>query len=141
MKLPADNSPLPDHDAELENDPLWSLLDEGSKSAPSPAFVQDTLRRTRLEQEEQPWWKTFFASPVRSVSLACAGTAAAVAALVLAFPGEPAPEESHQATAVVQPATTDEWKDLEDAIAAGALTDAAEDPSLFSDQEIVALLY
>jgi len=37
--------------------------------------------------------------------------------------------------------TSSEWIDLEEALVAEVLSDAAKDPSLLSDQEIVTLLY
>lgn len=139
MKSPSNQPTLPDHDPGLEDDTLWTVLDQASRSEPSPAFLQDTLRRARLEPTATPWWKSLFSSlPVRIVSFASAGTAIAALALVLSSPDAPAPETP---VSQVEPTAPAEWNELENALAAEVLTEAAEDPTLFSDQEIVALLY
>jgi hypothetical protein len=40
-----------------------------------------------------------------------------------------------------EPAPTEEWSELEDQLASALLVTASEDPSLFSDEELVALLF
>ncbi|YCM43904.1 hypothetical protein V2O64_21580 [Verrucomicrobiaceae bacterium 227] len=135
------NSPtpqLPDHDPGLEDDTLWTLLDQGSTSGPSPSFVQDTLRRARLEEAPLPWWKSLTTRRIRTASLATFGTAAAVIALVISLPSDPVPVEQTTSTQATAPA---QWTELENALASQVLTEAAENPAQFSDQEIVALLY
>jgi len=89
MKATKAHQPLPDHDAELENDAVWSLLEQGTQAEPSPQFTQNTLRAARLQNEKTTtsWWQKIF-TPKPIIA-----------------------------------------------------SDAAENPSLLTDQQIVALLY
>ena len=131
------NTPPSDFDAELENDPVWNLLNNAEAINPSPSFVQDTLRRVRLEVAEQksPWWRALFApKPLMGV----AGAALAAIAIVISLPSSPAPSDEK---IVDKPEVTDDFDQLEDTFATELLSGAAEDPTLLSDEEIVALLY
>ena len=138
MKKNSPKTQLPDHDAGLENDAVWNLLDHGSTSGPSPAFVQNTLRRARLESVDLPWWKKLSARRIWALSLTSAGSIAAAVALIVSLQHNPAPAPQVVVKPDPAPAPLTE---LENALASELLTDAAEDPSLLSDQEIVALLY
>ncbi len=137
MKPNHQNTPPSDFDAELENDAVWNLLDDATAANPSPRFVQDTLRRVRLEVVEQksPWWKALFApKPLIGV----AGAALAAIAIVISLPSSPAPSDEK---IVDNTEVTDDFDQLEDTFATELLSGAAEDPTLLSDEEIVALLY
>lgn len=138
MKTPNNFQNLPDFDAELDQDPVWNLLDEAPVQEPSPRFAQDLVRQARLEgQGSTPWWKTLF-SPKPLIGVATA--ACACVALVLSFPGESTADP--EPIAAAPPAQTDDWEEnFADALASELLTSAAEDPSLLSDSEIIALLY
>lgn len=129
---------LPDFDSELESDAIWNVLAEATELEPSPAFLQDTLRRARLEPASLPWWKSLTPRRIWTASFATLGTAAAVVALIISFPSDPTPVER---TTSVEPTAPAQWTELEDALASEVLTEAAENPAMFSDQEIVALLY
>lgn len=140
MKPNHPNHNLPDFDDDLENDAVWNLLEEATPSNPSPRFTQDTLRKVRLEgdagADKSPWWKSLFS--VKPL-IGMAGAALAAVAIIVSIPSE---TESTTPVADNTPETTDDWqKDLDDAVASELLSSAAEDPSLFSDEEIVALLY
>jgi len=138
MKPNHPKNKLPDFDSELESDAIWDLLADATPGEPSSRFLQDTLRRARLEPASRPWWKSLTTRRIWTVSLATTGTAAAVIALIISFPSDPPPVEQ---TTSIQPTAPAQWTELEDALASEVLTEAAENPSLFSDQEIVALLY
>lgn len=139
MKPSHPNHDLPDFDADLEKDDVWNLLEDTTPSNPSPRFGQDTLRRIRLEAdqaEKSPWWKSIF-SPKPLIGFA--GAVVAAIAIVVSLPSEPV-----SPTPIVKttPENVDDWQsELEDAVASELLSSAAEDPTLFSDGEIVALLY
>lgn len=140
MKPNHPNHNLPDFDDELENDAVWNLLEEATPSNPSSRFAQDTLRKIRLEGDtdlgKSPWWKSIFS--VKPL-IGMAGAAIAAVAIIVSLPSEP---ESPAPIADNNPEAVDDWqKDLDDAVASELLSSAAEDPSLFSDEEIVALLY
>ena len=129
---------LPDFDRELENDAVWNLLENTTPSAPSPRFVQDTLRRVRLNTKTPtaPWWRALLApKPLLGVT----GAALAALAIFLSLPADPiTPQDANLADSSTP---TEGWNELEDAVASELLSDAAEDPTLLSDAEIVALLF
>jgi len=137
MKPNHPTNPPSDFDADLENDAVWNLLDDATPTDPSPRFVQDTLRRVRLGETERksPWWKTLF-SP--KPLMGAAGAALAAIAIVISLPSEPAPTGG---TVAKTPEVTEDFDQLEDTFATELLSGAAEDPTLLSDAEIVALLY
>ena len=137
MKTPRQPQNLPDFDADLDQDSVWNLLDDAPMQEPGPSFAQDLVRRARLEgQGSKPWWKALF-SPKPLIGMATA--ACACVAIVISLSSEPASEPAPIANV---PEPTDDWEEnFGDALANELLTSAAEDPSLLSDSEIIALLY
>jgi len=137
MKTPRQLHNLPDFDADLDNDPVWDLLDDAPAQDPTPRFAQDLVRRARLEgQATSSWWNSLF-SPKALIGMATA--ACACVAIVLSLPSE---TPSDPAPVADLPERTDDWEEnFADALANELLTSAAEDPSLLSDAEILALLY
>ena len=137
MKPNQPTHPLPDFDADLEDDVVWNLLDDASPADPPPRFVEETLRRVRLEEDKQKsqWWKLIFApKPL----IGTAGVALATIVIVISLPSDPSPSNS---TIAETPQINEDFDQLEDSFATELLSGAAEDPSLLSDEEIVALLY
>ena len=53
MKPNQSTHPLPDFDADLEDDAVWNLLDDATPTELPPRFVNETLRRIRLEEDIQ----------------------------------------------------------------------------------------
>ena len=128
----------PDFDDELDGDAVWNLIDQSSSLEPSGSFTQDTLRRSRLEETgKSSWWQKIF-TPIGLVSIS--GTAVAAIALMVALKADPTPV-TPPPIADHKPAPTEEWSELEDQLASALLVTASEDPSLFSDEELVALLF
>ena len=128
----------PDFDDELDGDAVWNLIDQSSSLEPSGSFTQDTLRRSRLEETgKSSWWQKIL-TPIGLVSIS--GTAVAAIALMVALKADPTPVTP---SLIVdhKPAPTEEWSELEDQLASALLVTASEDPSLFSDEELVALLF
>lgn len=128
---------LPDHDVDLENDAVWNLLENTSPREASPRFVQDTLRRLRLEsvRPKTSWWKSLLAP---KLLLGTAGAAIAAVAILTSLPSPSNIAPENHVTAL--PTETQNWVELEHAVASELLSDAADDPSLLSDAEIIALL-
>lgn len=123
-----------------ENDPVWSLVDRAPSSEAKPAFVQNVMREVRqLGEKETPWWNIFLL-PQTLVG----GAVAAVLALILVF-SLPTPEQAPNKVAdtVVppEPAETVDNSQLDTLVENELLLEAAEDPSAFSDEELLALLY
>jgi hypothetical protein len=137
MKPNQPTHPLPDFDADLEDDVVWNLIDDASPADPPPRFVEETLRRVRLEEDKQKsqWWKLIFApKPL----IGTAGVALAAVAIVISLPSDPSPSNR---TIAETPQINEDFDQLEDSFATELLSGAAEDPTLLSDEEIVALLY
>ena len=127
-----------DFDDELDGDAVWNLIDQSSSLEPSGSFTQDTLRRSRLEETgKSSWWQKIL-TPIGLVSIS--GTAVAAIALMVALKADPTPV-TPPPIADHKPAPTEEWSELEDQLASALLVTASEDPSLFSDEELVALLF
>lgn len=137
MKTPRQTQNLPDFDTDLDQDPVWDLLDGAPLQEPGPRFAQDLVRRARLEgQGGNPWWNALL-SPKPLVGMAAA--ACACAAIIVSLTNDtsdPAP------VAVNPPVLNDDWEEnFADDLANELLTSAADDPTLLSDSEIIALLY
>lgn len=137
MKPNQPTNPLPDFDADLEDDVVWNLLDDASSTNPPPRFVEETLRRLRLEEDKRKsrWWKLIF---VPKPLIGAAGAALAAVAIVISLPSDPSPSNK---TISETPQINEDFDQLEDSFATELLSGAAEDPTLLSDEEIIALLY
>lgn len=114
-----------------EDDPVWNLLDEAPPAKAGPLFARNVLREIRLSGESPaPWWKRILA-PVPLT----AGAVAAAAFVVLVALDRP--EES---VAGPPPSSTPAVTEVFD-VDQGLLIAAVEEPELFSDEEVLALLY
>lgn len=121
-----------DHD--LDRDPVWDVVDQAQPPEASPLFSRNVMREIRLLEAPTPWWKRFLASkPLIASSLAAA---AAVAILIAVNPNDPA-------SGITDGSTPDSATvaALHDELDQELLIAAAEDPSLFSDEQLLALLY
>ena len=65
--------------ADIEKDPVWDLLRQGSARRPRPGFAADVVRAARLETPAKPWWSRLF------LPAATGGALAGAAALVTLF--------------------------------------------------------
>ncbi|MGB1130583.1 MAG: hypothetical protein ACPG4K_11080, partial [Haloferula sp.] len=120
----------------IEKDPVWDLLRQAPRQEASPRFVDDVVRAARLAGQPQPWWK-HFALPLSLGGLTAATAAVAIAFLVNQQPDAPAGPE----IVVNPPVQTDESLEvLEELLVAEALLVAAENPSEFTDAELVSLI-
>jgi len=132
MKRPLDQ----DADA-LEQDPVWELLRQSPRHQPRPSFVDDTLRRARLDGSPKPWWQRLpLALGARG------GLGAATAALVLALNDPETPSPAAPPLVDHPPATAAETDlaALDELLHQETLQVAARHPEAFSDVELVALL-
>lgn len=127
----------PEHaDQQLEPDAVWDLIDQSPTQPASAHFVRKTVQMVREERQRRSWWQRLVAAAKDRPATAIASLAAATAALLLALtawqpggqPTDPVSDNSPQAG------------DIEEAIATEMLMAAAENPSEFSDQELVVLL-
>jgi len=117
----------------IDQDPVWDLLRQAPRKEASPRFVDDVVRAARLAGQEQPWWKRF-ALPLSLGGLTTAATAVIVAMVIMKQPTSTAPPE------VVVTPPTESLEVLDDLVRSEALLVAAENPSEFSDAELVSLI-
>ena len=122
---------------EIESDAVWDLLRRGSCPAPSPRFVDDVVRRSRLEVAERrtAWWSRWV-SPVPLFS--AAGVAAALSmGVFLAFQ----PGEDFSAPVASRLQTGDgDFKHLQEVLETEMLIAAVEQPDAVSDGELLTLI-
>jgi len=111
-----------------ESDPVWKLLDAAPAPKAGPRFTENALRAARNSSPNVSWWKSLFAP----APLAGLGTAAALAALAIAFfpssDNTPFPDDSALS------AETEEITEMENLIASIDHIDE------LSDSELIALI-
>jgi len=127
----------PEQEDNWENDPVWDLLDEAKAPGAGPSFVQNVMREVRLSDEMRlPWWRQLLAPrPI------LAGSLAALTVALIIWVG---PEEAGQITAedpMLEEARDAQALQLDALLEEEMLSQAAEDPTAFSDEALVALLY
>mgnify|MGYP000011655285 FL=1 len=125
----------PDHNY-WENDPVWTLVDEANASEAGPFFVRNVMREVRLASDEAPshWWQHLLTpKPILAGSLG----AIAVAILIAVNSGNPDKPND----LVIEPAPTTPQVQLDDLVKEELLAQAAEDPTRFTDEALMALLY
>ena len=124
-----------------ENDPVWNLVDSAEAPKAGPAFAQDVMRKVRQSEAApaRPWWKSLFAPvPLAAGALA----AAAVITFLVAFPGTPEGSGGGIAKGNDMPSDPPVVEiQIEEELDQQLLIAAVEDPSLFSDEELLAMLY
>jgi len=135
MKRPDDSTP-----ENWEDDPVWSLLRQAPRVEARPSFADDVVRAARLAQAEEPWWRRL-RLPLALGTLGTAATAVVVALVM--FNNRPADGGAVAAplagTGVEVPAA-ESLESLDDMVRTEALLVAAEQPSAFSDAELVSLI-
>ena len=127
---------------ELEqNDPTWNILMQASKREPDVFFARNVVRLARQLESTPATWRTRMASCAsfftpRRLAL---GAAACVCAL-LAYPMWPTPETSspdvvEQPTPLTAPSSA-----LSELVIEETLDAAADDPTIFTHDEVVAMI-
>ncbi len=141
MKNHPDHKPLSNNEietTEFENDPIWPALEHATNTQPSPQFVDQTLRRVRIESHRpSPWWKSLF-SPKPLITAGALAVLALAAVPLLTDTPNPTPAPIAKNHSNLDDTSSNE---LEDTLASAFLAQAVEDPELFSDQEIVSLIF
>jgi len=130
----------PDQEFEAgENDALWRLLGDCSPKQAGPRFVDDVVRKARLDSgSSQPWWSRWLA-PVPAASLA--GLAAA---LVIGFfvtrPPEPPPQRDSTIALSAGDSLEIRMDHLQEVLETELLFAAVEHLDEFSDDELLVLI-
>ncbi len=119
-----------------ENDPVWDLLDKAERADVDPLFVSNVMREVRLASEAKgSWWKC----PTTFRPLLAGSLATLVAVLLIAFSGdEPSSPNAGVDSLPLQEEL--EAPHLDTLLDEEMLSQAAENPSAFSDEALVALL-
>lgn len=120
----------------LEPDPVWDLIDKAPTQPASAEFVHKTVQMVREQRQRQSWWQRLLASARNRPSATIAGMAAAAACVVLAVTALQPKDQPAGSVSFDSP----QAEEIQEAIATEMLMAAAENPSEFSDQELVALL-
>lgn len=132
--------PNPDHKSPaIEDDAVWSLLENASKTEAGPRFADDVVRMARLDGErEQPWWRRWFA-PVPAATLA--GAAAALVFGVFLVRNVDVPAEPGVASVEGTEVSSDNgFAHLQEVLETEMLLVAVERLDDFSDEELLALI-
>lgn len=126
-------------DLELEqNDAVWDLLGKASKQEPSAFFARNVVREARLQDDITPSWSSRLASLFTPTRLTL-GAAACACALV-AYQMRPTPDSNVDSNTIVTAPVTGNSSDLTELIIEESLDAAAEDPTIFTRDELVAMI-
>ncbi len=124
---------------ELEQtDATWNLLTQASEREPDMLFARNVVRLTRQLEDAPTTWKTRLASLFAPSRLALGTAACACALLAYAMwpPSEtPDPGIVEQPTAPIAPSSA-----LSELLIEETLDAAAEDPTIFTHDEVVAMI-
>ena len=123
---------------EEQDDPVWHLLEKASKKKAGPFFARNIMRETRLHAKHSP--SLFFRVPSLLTSKRIASIACVCVLAVAAFefwPSGKSIETVDSMTAENQAASTSTLSEL---LIEESLNVAAEDPSIYTRDEIVAMI-
>ncbi len=123
---------------------LWDLLEERSPGPePSPFFSRNVLREIRIEEEQSSPGTSFWKNLLHPSRLVVSGlTALAVVSLILTNPFADSPSKPSLADQSGSETTwSEEAPTLESNLEAELLLLAANSPDLFSDEEVIAMLF
>ncbi|MBT8044503.1 MAG: hypothetical protein KJO79_06080 [Verrucomicrobiae bacterium] len=134
---PIHNWGLDQAQGDPQDDQLWDLLGEASERQPSAFFARNVVREARLLGSQKPTWQdriTAFFSPAKlTIGAAACGCALAVYSMwPTTTPVEPAP--------VAETTTPEPSSALAELVIEESLAAAAEDPTLFTRDEVVAMI-
>lgn len=120
-----------DYDAKIDGGEVWNLLDQSTETEVSPAFTQNVLRAARMAAPENKSWISSFMNP----AVISAGVAVVLITAVFTF-------KSFQAESDVGSIPVAETEEVENLWYAEALLNTAlENPELFSDEDLVAMVF
>lgn len=133
---------------QLDDDPLWDLLDQGSVAAPSPQFASSVLNKVRslepsVSDATEPSKVVTGKFGSRWAFASVAGAAACLLA-VLTLPGvfpSNQPEAISNATDLVERPLPAPPQIEDQALAVELLVSLTYDPELLTNREVVSLLF
>ena len=134
-----------------QQDPLWDMLGKASKREPDTYFARNVLRAVRTEEVESLTWGQRLSKWLGGKSLAPMALSSAAACAIAAFAAFqfwPSPSttptnitsQNQPANTVTDIATTEETTELAEVVIKEGLAAAADDPTMFTHDEVVAML-
>lgn len=127
------------------SDPVWKLLDEASSPEPDVFFARNVVRATRLMEQSRPSLGERLAAIFTPPRLAL-GAAACVSATLLWQMLPTSPPAGAGAITVqppvesTNPGDSADMTELSDLVMTETLTAAAEDPTIFTRDEVATML-
>ena len=122
-----------------KGDPLWDILDQASTAEPNAFFARNTVRTSRQLQTPSLYSRVISLFNARRLALG----AAACACVIMGYQAWPTSETLTTQVAPVVAQTnqsTDSNTNLSELVIEETLLAAAEDPSIFTRDEVVTML-
>jgi hypothetical protein len=121
-----------------QDDPLWHLLAKASKKEASPFFARNIMRETRLHAKRSP--SLFFRLQSLLTSKRIASVACICILAVAAFEFWPSDQSDETIESMTLENQTASISTLSELLIEESLNVAAEDPSIYTRDEIVAMI-
>lgn len=137
---PVQNHPDEPLDDWQQGDPVWDILNQASRPEPSPFFARNVVRSTRQLEKESLASRVISLFRSRRLALGAAACACAMITYQM-WPAATGPESTpaKDITQTVTPVETT-TTDLTELIIEETLIAAANDPSIYTRDEVVAML-
>ena len=132
---------LPDKDLvdqKPQNDALWDILGKASNQQPSTFFARNVVRESRLQKKQAHYPGSRFLALITPTRFAL--SAAACASIMLAYQLWPSYEPVGIAPITAQHGTPEPSTTLTELVILESLQAAAEDPTIFTHDEVVAMI-
>ncbi|GEM_PF-2440644 len=123
-----------------KDDLLWDLLGEASEQKPNVFFARNVVRETRKLAETQPSWRQLISNVLSTKKVIIPIVATACIALAIITQHQTSQPVTSQSNTVVESTATEDDTALTDLVINESLTIAADDPSQFTHDEIVAMI-
>jgi hypothetical protein len=121
-----------------QNDPVWNMLGEASSREPSAFFARNIVREARLQKTSTVSWGSRLATFFTPTKLAL-GTAACACALAVTQMW-PTPEAVVTPGTIADISSPEPSSALSELVIEESLDAAAEDPTIFTRDEVVAMI-
>ncbi|MBT7959996.1 MAG: hypothetical protein HN759_11765 [Akkermansiaceae bacterium] len=123
-----------------KDDLLWDLLGEASEQKPNVFFTRNVVRETRKLAKTQPSWRQLISNVLSTKKVIIPIVATACIALAIITQHQTSQPVTSQSNTVVESTATEDDTALTDLVINESLTIAADDPSQFTHDEIVAMI-
>lgn len=126
-----------------QGDPLWDLLGKASEHEADAFFARNVVRTTRQLTDTTPTWRERIAAILtpKTAAVSLSITAACVCALFVAQLQNEQPDNTQPDPGIVQtPPPVDSSTALTDLVIEESLMAAADDPTQFTHDEVVAMI-